>query len=78
MKKRKRPKLNTEEDSALAFLQAIRNYERIDRLLASAELRRNMVLREIQHYQEALAHLMRGASDEIIEAEYKEASAAAE
>jgi len=76
--KRKKTELHAERGSAMAFLAVISEYERIDRLLVSAEQRRNSVLREMLHYQETLAHLVRQASDEIIDAEYKEAPAAAE
>jgi len=76
--KRRKTELHTERGSASAFRAVISDYESIDRLLASAEQRRNGVLREIQQYREALAHLVRKASDEIIDAEYEEAPAAAE
>jgi hypothetical protein len=78
LKKRKSPKLNTERDSAMAFLGTIESYEKVDKLLASAELRRNILLREIQFYREGLAHLLQEASNKIIEAECKETAEAAE
>jgi hypothetical protein len=76
--KRRKLELNTEIGSARAFRAAISDYERVDRLLASAESRRNQVLREMDRYREALAHLMRDASDQIIDAEYQETASAAE
>ncbi len=75
---RKKTELHAERGSAMAFLAVIPNYERIDRLLVSAELRRNAALRDIQFYRESLAHLLRDASDKIIDAEYEETPAAAE
>jgi hypothetical protein len=68
--------LDTERGAAVAFRYSIALYERIDKLLESAERRRNTVLREIQHYREGLAHLLEEASDEIIDAEYEETAAA--
>ena len=75
--KRKKTELHGERGSAIAFLAVIENYERIDSLLVSAELRRSAVLRDIQFYRESLAHLLRDASDRIIDAEYEEPPAAA-
>ncbi len=75
--KRKKTELHGERGSAIAFLAVIENYERIDSLLISAELRRSAVLRDIQFYRESLAHLLRDASDRIIDAEYEEPPAAA-
>ncbi len=75
---RKKTELHAERGSVMAFLAVIPNYERIDRLLVSAELRRNAVLRDIQFYRESLAHLLRDSTDKIIDAEYEEAPVAAE
>jgi hypothetical protein len=60
---------------AVAFQNSIYVYEKIDRLLESAERRRNAVLREIYQYREGLAHLLEQASNEIIEGEYKKTAA---
>ncbi len=75
--KRKKTELHGERGSAIAFLAVIENYERIDSLLVSAELRRSAVLHDMQFYRESLAHLLRDASDRIIDVEYEEPPAAA-
>jgi hypothetical protein len=76
--KRQKRGLSTERGSTLAFLDTMQNYEKVDKLLASAELRRNALLREIQFYREGLAHLLEEASNKIIDAEYRETGAVAE
>jgi hypothetical protein len=57
-----------------AFLDSLDDYERIDFLLASAEVRRNASLREIERHRESLASRLRRASDDIIEGEFTEPS----
>jgi hypothetical protein len=74
---RRKTELLTERGSAMAFLDVLTSYEKIDRLLASAETRRPVVLRDIQFYRESLAHLLQKAS-EIIDAEYEETAITAE
>lgn len=46
--------------------------ERLDRMIASAEARRNNVLREIHFHREALARNLRRACDEVEDAEFTE------
>jgi hypothetical protein len=60
---------------AVAFQNSIYVYEKIDRLLESAERRRNAVLREIHQYRDSLAHLLEEASNKIIEGEYRKTAA---
>lgn len=67
--------VDTDRGLAVAFQNSIYVYEKIDRLLESAERRRNTVLREIYHYREGLAHLLEEASNKIIEAEYTKTAA---
>jgi hypothetical protein len=56
------------------FLHGLDDYERIDSLLASAEVRRNASLREIERHSESLASRLRRASEDIIEGEFTEPS----
>jgi 3-oxoacyl-ACP reductase-like protein len=66
------PKPTTAWELAAAFAGNIETYERIDALLTSAELRRNALLREIEHRRETFASRLRAAADEIIDADYAE------
>jgi hypothetical protein len=50
----------------------IGSFERFDRMLASAEARRNSALREIDRHREALGAQMRKAYDEVQDAEFRE------
>jgi len=50
----------------------IDSFERIDRMLASAEARRNNALREIDRHREALGVAMRQAVDEVQDAEFRD------
>ncbi len=59
------PQPTTRWELAAAFADNIETYERIDALLTSAELRRNALLREIEHRRETFASRLRAASDEI-------------
>jgi hypothetical protein len=52
-----------------SFVDAIGNVSAIDRLLASAEHRRNMALREIERRRFLVGHALRQTSDQIIEDE---------
>ena len=46
--------------------------ERIDRMLANAEARRHVVLREIDRHRAAVAARLRAAADVIEEAEFSD------
>lgn len=61
-------------DSVLAEALTIKlpDIERIDRLIASAEARRNMVLREISRHRDALASALARVSARIEDAEFAE------
>jgi hypothetical protein len=50
----------------------IDTFERIDRMLASSEARRNNALREIDRHREALGAAMRRAVDEVEDAEFRD------
>ena len=53
---------------AEAIRRSAADLEKIDRMLASLELRRNRVLRHIAEYREVFARRLRESSDRIIEA----------
>ena len=56
---------------AQTLAAAINEVERIERLTAAAELRRNAVLREIADYRSVFAALLRRATADIQDAEFK-------
>jgi hypothetical protein len=57
---------------AEAFAEVIDPFERIDRLVASAEARRNNALREIDRHREALGAAVRRGLDEVQDAEFQD------
>ena len=61
-----------DEVMAEAFAAVIDPFERIDRLLASAEARRNNALREIDRHREALGAAVRRGVDEVQDAEFQD------
>jgi hypothetical protein len=63
--------LGMEDVMAEALSSKIDTYERIDRMLASMEARRNNALREINRHREALGSTMREAIDEVEDAEFR-------
>ncbi len=68
----KKAELSTEDVMAEALENKIDFFERIDRMLASAEARRNNALREIDRHREALGATMRQAIDEVQDAEFRD------
>ena len=62
--------LTIDEIAAKTAEEKIDTLERLDRMLASAELRRNNALREIDRHREALGGAVRGAIEEIEDAEF--------
>jgi len=50
----------------------IRQIESIDRMVAAAEARRNVALREIDRHRSALAAALRQAADAVVDAEFRE------
>ena len=59
--------LNIEAASVHFLCWQLGTYETIDRLLVSAELRRDRILRELELRRERIAPLLRKASDQMIE-----------
>ncbi len=68
-KKRSITGLKTKWGALTAFQATLETYDRIERLLASAELRRNALLRDIRYYREGLAHLLQEVSNDVIDGE---------
>jgi hypothetical protein len=64
--------LTIDDVTAKTAEEKIDTLERLDRMLASAEARRNNALRELDHHREALGGAARGAIDEIEDAEFRE------
>ena len=64
--------LTIEDVMAETLASKIDTFERIDRLLASAEARRNNALREIDRHREALGAAMRQAIGEVEDAEFRD------
>jgi hypothetical protein len=62
--------LTTDDVTAKTLESKLDSFERLDRMLASAEARRNNALREIDRHREALGGAVRHAIDEVQEAEF--------
>lgn len=69
---------DTETDSAKLLWEHIDQYEHIERLVTSVELRRDRILREIELRRAELARRLRQTTDEIIDARSEHAAIAAE
>jgi hypothetical protein len=68
----KKAGLTIEEVTAKTLEKKIDVFERIDRMLASAEARRNNALREIDRHREALGGGVRRSIEEIEDAEFRD------
>jgi len=64
-------KLTMADVGAQAFALEINKIQQIDLLMASAEARRNAVLREIESHRAIVAERLRKATQNIIDAEYE-------
>jgi uncharacterized protein YdcH (DUF465 family) len=71
------PVPDSEKDSAELFMRLVDQYKSVDKMIASAELRRDRTLREIERRREHLARRVRKASDEIIHGQSRELPQAA-
>jgi hypothetical protein len=67
----KKADLTMDDVMAEALAEIIDSFERFDRMLASAEARRNNALREIDRHREALGDAIRRAVD-VQDAEYRD------
>ena len=68
----KKADLTMDDVMAEALAEIIDSFERFDRMLASAEARRNNALREIDRHREALGAAMRRAIDEVQDVEFRD------
>jgi hypothetical protein len=68
----KRAELSMDDVMAEALAKKIDPFERIDRMLASAEERRNNALREIDRHRSALGTAVRQAIDEVEDVEFRD------
>jgi hypothetical protein len=68
----KKAGLTMDDVVAEAFAEEIDSVERFDRMLASAEARRNNALREIDRHRSALGAVVRQAIDEVEDAEFRD------
>jgi hypothetical protein len=68
----KRAELSMDDVMAEALAKKIDTFERIDRMLASAEARRNNALREIDRHRSALGTAVRQAIDEVEDVEFRD------
>ena len=64
--------LTTDSVTAQTYALKIDEVERIDRMVAGAEARRNIALREIDRHRATLGAALRQAADEVLDAEFKE------
>jgi hypothetical protein len=76
--RKNKPLLGSETDSAELLFKHIEEYELIDKLLTSAELRRDRILREIELRRDHMGRRLRAASDKILDAQLKAPRIAAE
>jgi hypothetical protein len=56
----------------MRYMVKIAYYERLNKLLISAEARRRSVLQEIECYREELGRQLGQVSDDIVEGEFRE------
>jgi hypothetical protein len=64
--------LDTEDLAAKAFGQRIAVFEKIDRLITTAEGRRNLALREIERRRDSLARRIQNAAPMIEDGEFRD------
>lgn len=64
--------MTMEEVTAEILARKLDEVERIDRMVAGAEARRNIALREIDRHRATLGAALRQAADEVLDAEFKE------
>ena len=64
--------LSMEDVMAEVLSNRIDDFERIDRMIASSEARRNTALREVDRHRETLGSAMRPANNEVQDAEFRD------
>jgi hypothetical protein len=70
-------RLTMEVVMARALSVSLDAVERIDRMVMSAEMRRNAALREIEHHRSCIAEALRRATDDVVDAEFEDVVPAA-
>ena len=68
----KKAGLTIDEATAKTLENKLDSFERLDRMLASAEARRNNALREIDRHRDALGGGVRRSIEEIEDAEFRD------
>ena len=68
----KKAGLTIDEATAKTLEKKLDSFERLDRMLASAEARRNNALREIDRHRDALGGGVRRSIEEIEDAEFRD------
>ena len=61
---------------AQTFAAKLDEIERVDRMIASAEARRNLVLREVERHRDTFAAILRRAAEQAEDAEFEETAPA--
>jgi hypothetical protein len=61
-----------ESVTAEVFVAMSETLERIDRMMTSAESRRNTALHEIERHRSSFAQALRRAGEEVVEAEFED------
>jgi len=56
--------------TADVFLANSESFDRIDRMIAKAETRRNAALRELERRRSSMAQALRRVSDDVVDAEF--------
>jgi hypothetical protein len=64
--------LTIEEATAKTLESKLDSFERLDRMLASAEARRNNALREIDRHRDTLGNGVRRSIEDIEDAEFRD------
>ena len=64
--------LSDDDRLAKTFESKLHTFERLDRMLASAEARRNIALREIDRHRATLGAAVRQAIDEAEDVEFRD------
>ena len=64
--------LTIDEVTAMTLESKLDSFERLDRMLASAEARRNNALHEIDRHRSALGAAARHAIDEVEDADFQD------
>jgi hypothetical protein len=63
--------LSMDSVTARSLVADLDSFERIERLIASAEARRNAALRELERHRSAFAERLRRATEEVVDGEFE-------